>query len=150
MLNEIPLSFLWLILAVILIIIEASTQNLITIWFAIGALFAVFAALIKIPLYFQLVVFVIVSAILLYFTKPIVNRFLKVKKERTNADKIIGEKGIVIEKIDPLKSTGQVKVGGLIWTARSEDGTQIDVDEVVEVKEISGVKIIVKSINKTI
>ena len=96
MLNEIPLSFLWLILAVILIIIEASTQNLITIWFAIGALFAVFAALIKIPLYFQLVVFVIVSAILLYFTKPIVNRFLKVKKERTNADKIIGEKGIVI------------------------------------------------------
>lgn len=142
--NDIPLPFIWLFLAVILMVIEALTQNLVTIWFAIGALIAVFAALIKIPLYFQFAVFIVVSAVLLYFTKPIVNKFFKVKKERTNADKIIGEKGIVIEKIDPVKNTGQVKVGGLIWTARSEDGSQIDEDEVVEVKEITGAKVIVK------
>lgn len=144
MLFSVPNSVWWLIIAVILGIIEASTLGLVTIWFAIGALFAMIASLIGIPFFYQVIVFIIVSTLLLYFTKPIIKNFLKVKTVKTNADKAIGEKGIVIEKIDTINSTGQVKVRGQVWTARSSDGQDIDVDEIIEVQEISGVKLIVK------
>lgn len=144
MLFGISYAVLWLILFVVLIIIEASSLNLITIWFAIGALLAMLAALLGVPVYFQVVIFIISSALMLAFTKPIVQNVLKVKKERTNADKIIGEKGIVIEKIDPINGTGQVKVGGQMWAARSIDDIEIEINEMVEIQEISGVKLFVK------
>lgn len=144
MLFGISYAVWWLILFIVLIIVEAATLNLVTIWFAIGALLAMFAALLGAPVYFQVVIFVISSAIMLAFTKPIVQNLLKVKKERTNADRVIGELGIVVEKIDPVNSTGQVKVGGQIWTARSIDDAVIEVNEKVEVKKISGVKLFVK------
>lgn len=137
-------SVMWLIIAVILGIIEASTLSLVTIWFAIGALFAMIAALIGIPLKYQIVIFIITSGVLLYFTKPIVKNILKVRVKRTNADMAIGEKGIVIEKIDPRNSTGQVKVRGQVWSARSIDEQYIAEDEMIEVEEISGVKLVVK------
>lgn len=144
MLFGIPYAVLWLIVFIVLIIIEASSLNLITIWFAIGALLAMFAALLGVPVYFQVVIFIISSAVMLAFTKPIVQNVLKIKKERTNADKVIGEKCIVIEKIDPINGTGQVKVGGQMWAARSIDDVEIEINEMVEVQEISGVKLFVK------
>jgi membrane protein implicated in regulation of membrane protease activity len=144
MIFGIPYPVLWLAVAVILVVIEASSLNLLTIWFALGALAAMVASLFGIPLYFQAVVFIVTSAILLYFTKPIVKNFLSVRKERTNADKVIGEKGIVVERIDPISGTGQVKVRGQIWTARSADDLVIEENETVEIQEISGVKLFVK------
>lgn len=144
MLFGISYAVWWLILFIVFVIIEASTLNLITIWFAIGALLAMFVALLGVPVYFQVVIFIISSAIMLAFTKPIVQNVLKVKKERTNADRVIGEIGIVVEKIDPINGTGQVKVGGQMWAARSIDDAVIEVNEKVEVKKISGVKLFVK------
>lgn len=150
MFNGIPYSVLWLILAILLGIIEASTLGLFTIWFAIGAVFAMFAAMLGAPLIVQMLVFIAISGVLLFFTKPIIKKFLYVKKEKTNADKVIGEKGIVIEKIDYKNSTGQVKVKGQVWTARANNEDDIEENEIVEVKEISGVKLIVKRVpNKT-
>lgn len=142
--NEIPYSAIWLAIAVILGIIEASTFNLMTIWFAAGALFAMIAALIGIPVYYQVVVFIVISGLLLYFTKPFIKKFLKIKPERTNADRVIGETGVVIEKINSRNGTGKVKVGGQIWSARSPDEAEIAVDEIVRIQDISGVKLIVK------
>ncbi len=144
MLNNIPHPVLWLVIAVVLGIIEALTLSLMTIWFAIGALFAIIAAMFGIPFFYQVVVFIVTSSVLLYFTKPIIKKFLKVKNVKTNADKVVGEKGVVIEKIDSGNGTGQVKVGGQVWSAKSIDGQAIAVDEMIEVQEISGVKLIVK------
>ncbi|KNY25585.1 NfeD family protein [Pseudobacteroides cellulosolvens] len=144
--GSIPLAVWWLILAVVLGIIEASSFNLITIWFSIGAVAAMISSLFGVPFIYQVVIFIMMSALLLYFTKPLIKKFLNVRKEKTNADRIIGEKGIVVEKIDPVNGTGQVKIGGQIWTARSTNDEVIDLNELVEIQEILGVKVFVKKL----
>ncbi len=142
--GNIPIAVWWLILAVVLGIIEAASFNLITLWFSIGAVAAMISSFFGIPFIYQVVIFILISALLLYFTKPLIKKFLYIKKEKTNADRIIGEKGIVVEKIDPVNGTGQVKIGGQIWTARSTNDETIELNELVEVQEILGVKVFVK------
>jgi membrane protein implicated in regulation of membrane protease activity len=146
MFSEISYSVIWLVIAVVLGIIEAATLGLVTIWFTIGALFAMVFAMVGLPLPVQLIAFIISSSILLYFTKPILKKYLNVKLQKTNADRAIGEIGIVIEEIDPILGKGQVKVRGQIWSARTVENQGIAVDEKVEVQEISGVKLIVKKV----
>jgi len=142
--DKIPFPVLWLIIVVVLGIIEAVSFNLITIWFAIGAVVAMISSFFGIPFIYQVVIFIVSSALLLYFTKPIIKKYLYVRKEKTNADRIIGEKGIVVEKIDTVNGTGQVKIGGQIWTARSINNEVIELNELVDIEEISGVKVFVK------
>ncbi len=142
--DNISFPVLWLIIVVVLGIIEAASFNLITIWFALGAVVAMICSYFDIPFIYQVVIFIISSALLLYFTKPIVKNYLNVRREKTNADRIIGEKGIVVEKIDPVNGTGQVKIGGQIWTARSVNNEVIELNELVNIEEISGVKVFVK------
>ncbi|RCX14807.1 membrane protein implicated in regulation of membrane protease activity [Anaerobacterium chartisolvens] len=147
MFNEIPYTVLWLIIAIILGIIEVATLGLVTVWFAAGAVVALIAAAFGAPFLVQLIVFTISSGVLLYFTKPIVRKFLDNKVQKTNADRLVGEHGVVIEGIDPSAGTGQVKVGGQIWSARSVDGTPVGDGKRVQVLEISGVKLIVKAVD---
>lgn len=142
--NGIMYSIMWLILAIVLVGIEAATLGIFTIWFAIGALAALIISLTGLPFLYQVIAFIITSGVLLYFTRPIVKNFLVKKTHRTNSNRLIGEKGVVIEKIDVVLGKGQVKIFGQIWSARSFDNESIDVDEMVEVQEISGVKLIVK------
>ena len=87
--------------------------------------------------------FVFVSAILLIFTKPLVKRKLDAKKIPTNADRVIGAEAVVTQEIDPLNGSGLVKVFGQVWSAKSEDETEIAVGEKVTVKQIQGVKLVV-------
>ena len=142
--NGVSYAVMWLVLAIVLAGIEAATLGLFTIWFAVGALVALIVSLTGLPFIYQLIAFIITSGVLLYFTRPIVKNFLVKKTQRTNSDRMLGEKGIVIERIDPVLGKGQVKVLGQIWSAKSSDGESIAVDEMVEVQEISGVKLIVK------
>ena len=88
-------------------------------------------------------IFVLVSAIAVVATRPLVKRIVNKKAEPTNADMVIGKTGIVTEKIDNLAPSGLVKVSGSVWTARSADNTAIEVGERITVKEINGVKLIV-------
>lgn len=148
MIKGIPYSVWWLMIAIVFGVIEILTLNLVTIWFIIGALFAMFFSLLGLPILCQVIVFIIASSVLMILTKPIIKNFLKLKPERTNADKVLGEKGLVIEEIDFMKGTGQVKINGQIWTAISVNKRKIDINEIVEVQEISGVKLIVKKIIK--
>ena len=135
----------WLILAVVLIVVEASTYNLISIWFALGALAAVIPALISgDAVWVQFAVFVIVSAISLVFTRKFFKNVIRYNPEPTNADQVIGKTAVVKEEIDNIHETGKVTVMGLDWSARSVDDSVIAVGEVVTVKEISGVKLIVE------
>ncbi len=137
-------SVYWLIGFVLLVIIEAATMALTTIWFAGGALMAFILSLFHVSVEIQLLGFVIVSFVLLIFTRPFALKCLSGRVTRTNADSIIGREVRVTEEINNQKETGTVLVGGQEWTARSaEDGTCYPPDTMVTVQSIQGVKLIV-------
>lgn len=136
--------YIWLGVLVAAVVLEIATTQIVSIWFAIGALASLIATLAGVEqLWIQIVIFVVVSAIAVIATRPIVKRIVNKKAEPTNADMVIGKTGIVTEKIDNLAPSGMVKAGGQVWTARSADDSVIDENERVIVKEISGVKLIV-------
>lgn len=135
----------WLITLVVFLVIEAATLGLATIWFAGGALIALIAAMCGAGIVVQTVLFLVVSLVLLIFTRPLAVRFLSKDTLKTNVDRVIGMEGIVTEEISNLAGTGKVSLGGNIWTARTEnEGGTIPADAVVEVLRVEGVKLIVK------
>ena len=140
----------WLVAFVILIGIEAATMALTTIWFAGGAVFAFFAAVLGFSIQTQLVVFLIVSFILLLFTRPLAARFINRETVKTNVDGLIGRRAKVITKIDNNEPSGATVVDGQEWTARSmDDAVTIPVGTHVVIKEVRGVKLIVEMIPET-
>ncbi|SDY77483.1 Membrane protein implicated in regulation of membrane protease activity [Proteiniborus ethanoligenes] len=141
-------TMLWLILAVAFGIIEAVTLGIATIWFALGALVAWIFAAFDAPLIVQILAFLLSSGILLYFTRPIAQKFLKIGHTKTNADTLKGKTGIVIENIDNIQGTGQVNVGGQIWSAKTAYNEKIDEGTQIEILDIQGVKLVVQKINK--
>lgn len=136
--------YIWLGVLVAAVVLEIATTQIVSIWFAIGALASLIATLAGVEqLWIQIVIFVLVSAIAVVATRPIVKRIVNKKAEPTNADMVIGKTGVVTEKIDNLAPSGMIKAGGQVWTARSADDSVIEENERVIVKEISGVKLIV-------
>jgi membrane protein implicated in regulation of membrane protease activity len=142
------MPYVWLGLMVLLIIIEAATMGLTTIWFAIGALFAFLISLTHVHPLVQFGVFLLTSLILLFYTRPLAKKYFKVGSHATNVDSFIGREGIVIKSIEKY-NTGQVKVWGQIWTAVSENGEVIPQDTRIRVKAVEGVKLIVEAIDDT-
>ena len=135
----------WLIALVVFLVIEAATLGLATIWFAGGALVALVAAMCGAGLGIQVASFLVVSLVLLIFTRPFAVRFLSKDTLKTNVDRVIGMEGVVTEEISNLAGTGKVSLGGNMWTARTEnEGGTIPVDAVVTVLRVEGVKLIVK------
>ena len=137
----------WLGLAIVLSVIEAVTAGLVTIWLVLGALAAWVCAILGLSLGFQLAVFLIVSYVLLVITRPMVKKWLSHKKVKTNADRLIDQIGLVIERIDVLEGTGQVKVGGQIWSAIPTEGSGIALGAKVRITAITGVKLVVSQID---
>jgi len=135
----------WIASFILLVLVEAATVQLVTIWFAFGSLGGLISNLIGAPIWLQWVIFTSLSLISLAISRPMVKKILKKPVEPTNADRFIGMEGIVTEKIDNTQGKGQVKVKGTIWTARSKKGIEIDVGEPVIVDEIEGVKLMVSS-----
>ena len=83
--------------------------------------------------------------ILLIFTRPVAMRYFNKETVQTNANSLIGKKAVVIQEIDNLAQTGQVRINDIEWTARSvDDGVKIEKDTIVEIREIQGVKLIVR------
>ncbi len=139
--------YFWIIVLVAMIFLEATTVSLTTIWFATGALFALIVCALGGSVALQWAVFAISSVLLLVVLRPFTKNVLKVKKQSTNADRIIDQKAIVIETIDNSKETGQVKLMGQFWSARSLDNQIIEEGSEVIVRSISGVKAIVQLCN---
>lgn len=137
-------AIIWLAALVILLIAEALTLGLTTIWFAGGALIALVAALLGANVWVQLWIFLAVSLVLLIFTRPLALRYMNKSTLKTNVDSLAGEQGIVSETIDNLEATGKVKLNDVFWMARSEDGSIINEGTVVEIVRVDGVKLIVK------
>ena len=123
---------------------EAVTVGLVSVWFAGGALAAMLVASLSANLWIQIGVFIITSALLLYFTRPIVKKLLSGKNKETNLDRIIGKTVIVSEKVDNDAETGKCMIAGVSWSLRSDDGSVIEAGEKVTVDRVEGVKLIVK------
>ncbi len=141
---SISMIWVWLVVAIIFIVIEAITVGLTTIWFAAGALVGLILAFFKVPVMAQVIIFLIVSLVLLGTTRKVFVNKLKTGSQKTNVDALIGEEAVVLEEITP-HNVGLVKVKGQNWTAAAYDkDATIAEGETVKVKAIEGVKLIVK------
>ena len=143
------MEILWLILLVAFAIVEGVTVSLVSVWFIGGAAAALIAALCGAEVWLQVVLFFGVSIVLLLCLRPLSKRLLKQKKVATNADSNIGKEAIVTEGIDNLQGKGAVKIAGVEWSARSEDGSVIEKDAVVRILRIEGVKVCVQRAQET-
>lgn len=135
----------WLILFVILIFVELSTVNMVSIWFALGALITALLSLVVEDITIQIIVFTLSSVLFFFLTKPFVNKLTKGKKVPTNLDRVIGKVGLVTEDITKLEP-GEVKVDGKRWSAISTK--KILKGSKVEILSIDGVKLHVKEIKE--
>jgi membrane protein implicated in regulation of membrane protease activity len=139
------MSFIWLAVIILLVIVEAMSINLTTIWFVISGLVALVLSFIVNNFIVEFTVFTFLGVFLLITTRPILTKMIKLHKESTNLDRVIGMKGIVTEEIKK-NGTGEVKVDGKRWTAYADK--KISVDSTVEILEINGVKIKVKKVEE--
>lgn len=140
--------YAWLAVFVIMSIVEACTFQLVSIWFAVAAVVSLILSLFGLSITVQIAAFLVVSLALLVVTYPFVKKFLNAKKTKTNSDRYIGEKGVVIEEINNIKGQGQVNVLGSVWTARSSENEVIEKDSLIKVEKIEGVKLIVTKIKE--
>lgn len=140
----------WIIAMVAFLVVEALTVGLASIWFAVGSLAAMICAMLNAPVWLQVIVFLVVSAAALYFTRPLAKKYINGRKQPTNADMIIGKECKVTEKIDNLAGTGAVYVDGKTWTARSDSDEVVEEGELVYALRIEGVKLIVNKTKETV
>ena len=141
-------EIVWLIILALCLLVEIATLGLVTIWFAGGALVTFFVAMATDSLLIQMLVFLVVSLLLLFFTRPIAKKFYNSKRTKTNVESVIGEQCKVTEIIDNFNGTGTVLLNGLEWTARSKDETVIEAGARVKVCVVDGVKVIVEKVTE--
>lgn len=135
------LAFFWLAIVVLILVVEASTMSLVSVWFLPGALTALVLAAFRVPLPWQIVCFVVLSLVTLIFGKKIFRPFAR--KEKTNVDALIGQTAVITEEVDNIHAKGAAKLGANEWSARAErDDDILAVGEVVTVVAIQGVKLI--------
>ena len=136
---------IWLGILAVLLIIEGLTTALTTIWFAGGALAAAVAAGFGAGIVPQLLLFFAVSLVLLFFTRPMALKLMNKDTEKTNVNSLPGKTAVVIQKIDNLAQTGQVRINDIEWLARTpDDNVTIPEGTVVVIKEVHGVRLIVE------
>lgn len=139
------MPFVWIGIAVVMAVGEAATNQLVSIWFVVGALCAAVASLITTSLLVQVIVFIVVTGGTFIATKPLVDKYKKGHKNvRTNSDRLIGQIGVMLTDIDSLETLGQVKVSGEIWTAKLGNPAPVKKNEKVKILAIEGVKMIVE------
>ena len=138
-------GWIWIAVLVMAVIIEVITDQLISIWFVPASIIATIMDFCDANIIWQIIVFLVVSAVGIVLAKTFLSKLISKEDTRTNIEAIIGEKCIVIEKVDNFAGCGQVKVKGQVWSARSvcEDDV-FDVGDVLSVVAIEGVKVICK------
>ena len=135
----------WLAVMALAVFAEMSTMALVSVWCAVGALAAVFAAYFGAPLAAQLLLFIGVSIVTAAVVRPLAKKYADPYKVPTNADRILGRQAKVTEAIDNAAATGAVYADGKTWTALSADGAVIPKGETVEVAAMEGIKLIVRA-----
>lgn len=140
------MNVIWLIVLVVFLVVEASTVTMVSLWFALGALGAMITSLLGGELWLQVLVFVVVSGATLAALRPVARKYFTPKLTKTNVDSVIGARGVVVEDINNLVPSGQVKLDAMVWTARSSTDTPICAGTQVIVDRVEGVKLIVSPV----
>ena len=146
--DEMVPMLIWLGLLILFAVGEAISVGLTSIWFAAGALAALICALANGPLWLQITLFIVVSVLCLLAVRPMAKKYLNGKVQPTNADRIIGVEAQVTEAIDNIRGKGAVTIGGLTWSARSQNGAAIPAGALVKVLRIEGVKVFVEPVRE--
>lgn len=141
------MKIIWLALCIFMVILEVSTINLVSIWFALGALVTSIASIWINNLTIQIIIFTFSSTIIFLLVRPFAKKLSKGNIHATNLDRVIGKIGIVTKDIIPL-DVGEVKVDGKHWSAYSD--TEIKKDNKVQILAIEGVKLKVKKYKEEI
>ena len=137
-------AYIWLALMAVFLVAEAVCAiHLVSVWFAAGALVAAVAAMLNASLWLQILLFLAVSCVVLALMWPLVKKLLNPGLKKTNIDSVIGTEGLVTGEINNLLAQGQVKLGGMEWTARSATGEPIPAGTRIRVDRIEGVKVFV-------
>jgi len=139
-------SAVWLMILVVLVAGEAITVGLTFMWFAVGAVGGLIVAALGGEIWLQVVVFLVLSTVTLVLVRPVAAKLLTPGISPTNADRILGQIALVTQNVDNIAETGQVKIFGQTWTARSEAGETIPAQTRVRILRIEGVKVFVKPV----
>ena len=140
-------AYMWVGLLILFLAVEGSTVSLVSLWFAVGSLAALVGALLGASLAVQTGLFLVSSVVLLALLRPFLRKYIQPSIQKTNAESLIGTRCPVTSPICNLRSQGQVRVGGMVWSARSADGKDIPKDAVVKIERIEGVKLIVSPVS---
>lgn len=144
---EVYMIWIWLSIFVVALIIEACTQDFVSIWFSVGALVCICVCNTGIPYWGEIIIFSVISVLSLILTRPLVKKLLERTERKTNVDEYAGKHVKVMKEIDKF-NPGEIRINDVIYTAilREEDETSISLGEVVEIVTLKGNKVVVKKI----
>lgn len=137
-------ALIWLAGIAAFVILEALTYQIVSIWFALGAVGGLTAAILGAQFNIQITVFLIISVVFLICLRPLSRKLIKTKKEKTNVDSLIGKEVLITEEVDNLLGKGTGKINGLTWSVKSADNSFIAANETAVVERITGVNLVVK------
>ena len=144
-------AIIWLGLVAAFLVVEAACPiHLVSVWFAVGSLAALVVYMLGGPVWLQITLFLAVSALLLALLWPWTKKYLTPKLTSTNVDAVIGSTGLVTAAIDNVAASGQVKLGAMVWTARSTSGEPIPEGTLIRADRIEGVKVFVTPVKERI
>jgi len=138
------MGVVWLIAVIGFTVLEASTVQFVSLWFAGGALVSLIMFVLGASLSWQIIGFAVSSLLLLILTRPFVRKMTKNTENKTNSDALIGRKTVIIKETDSFGDGGEAKIDGKIWTVKSSDGAVLMPEEIVVIEKIEGVKLIVR------
>lgn len=141
-------TIVWLGLLVLFLIAEAATVTMVSVWFALGALAGLIASSLGAPLWLQILLFALISAVSLAALRPFAKKYFNNKIVKTNVDSVLGKKCYVTQDIHNVKGTGQVKLDAVPWTARSSSGEEIPKNTLVKIDRVEGVKVFVTPVSE--
>lgn len=140
------MAYVWIALAIVMVLVEITTVQLVSVWFMVGALCAALTTLFTDSIVIQLAVFVGVSLLALLVTRPLVKRLKENRVQlRTNIDRLPGEKGVMLKPVENTESVGQAKVLGKVWSVKT-DNPPLKEGDTVRVIAVDGVKLIVEKV----
>lgn len=139
--------WIWLVITILTAVVELITTDLVSIWFTIGGICALIAYFLEASQAIQIIVFVVISIIFIIITRPLAKKYLRTNIVSTNYDRVIGQHGLVLKKID-ADTRGEVKVLSTQWSACSFDNSTLEAGDYCEILAVEGAHLVVKKINK--
>lgn len=141
-------TIVWLSLMIGFMVVEGVTVAMVSVWFAAGSLVSLLVSAFGGPLWLQIVLFLVVSGLCLGLVRPLARKYFNRDRTRTNVESVAGTSGIVTEEIDNIQATGHVKLGAVVWSARSTSGKRIPKDTLVRADRVEGVKVFVTPVSE--